>query len=509
MRDNVPIAAAAALALVAGVHRHLAPIDFSPQGGLSLSELKGKEMAGVLKIFNTLTDQLEEFHPLNEKFVGMYTCGPTVYASAHIGNFRTFVFEDVLKRFLSFKGFQVKHVMNITDVDDKTIRDSKATEPAQLREYTDHFTQGFFEDCKQLKMAPPEVVCHATAHIPEMIALIELLRDKGFTYEKEGSVYYRISQFQDYGKLAKLDAEGIRAGARVDVDEYEKQDARDFVLWKAAKPGEPSWESPFGPGRPGWHIECSAMSLKYLGETFDLHCGAVDLIFPHHENEIAQSEAATGKPFVRYWMHGEHLIVNGEKMSKSKGNYFTLQDLLQRGLNPLVIRYALASVPYKRKLNFTDDAVHQAESALKRLEELRLRLTTDPLKLTHNEILQAHAHEAQQRFEQAMDDDLNTAQALAAIFDLVREANTALAENSLCSEDAALILAILEKFNGVLQFWEPLERTLDQQIQELIEQRNQARQARNFARSDEIRAKIYTMGYVIEDTREGVRWKKR
>jgi cysteinyl-tRNA synthetase len=463
----------------------------------------------VLKIHNTLTDQLEEFHPLQENFVGMYTCGPTVYACAHIGNFRTFVFEDILKRYLQFKGIRVRHVMNITDVDDKTIRDSGASTPAQLREYTDQYTRAFFEDCAQLKIEPPEVICHATTHIAEMIALIETLRDKGYTYEKEGSVYYRIAQFGEYGQLAKLDVDGIRAGARVDVDEYEKQDARDFVLWKAAKAGEPSWDSPFGPGRPGWHIECSAMSLKYLGETFDLHCGAVDLIFPHHENEIAQSQAATGKPFVRYWMHGEHLIVNGEKMSKSKGNYFTLRDLLQRGLDPLAIRYTLASVPYRRKLNFTDDALHQAESALKRLKELQLRLHTDSLKPGSNPILQARTIEALDRFAQAMDDDLNTAQALAAIFDLVRDANSALAEGSLHTEDATQLLQALEQCNSVLQFWEPLQLDLDRQIQELIEQRNQARLAKNYARSDEIRAKILEMGFVIEDTREGVRWKKR
>lgn len=463
----------------------------------------------MLKIHNTLTDKLEEFHPIEKNHAGIYTCGPTVYAWAHIGNFRTFVFEDVMKRYLQFRGYGVKHVMNITDVDDKTIRDSGASTPAQLQEYTNQYTQAFFEDCAQLKIQPPDVICHATTHIPEMIALVETLRNKGFTYEKEGSVYYRIAQFKEYGQLAKLDVDGIRAGARVDVDEYEKQDARDFVLWKAAKAGEPSWDSPFGPGRPGWHIECSAMSLKYLGETFDLHCGAVDLIFPHHENEIAQSQAATGKPFVRYWMHGEHLIVNGEKMSKSKGNYFTLRDLLKRGLDPLVIRYTLASVPYRRKLNFTDDALHQAESALKRLKDLQLRLHTDSLQAGNNPILQARTREALDQFTQAMDDDLNTAQALAVIFDLVRDANTALAEGNMRSEDASLLLETLERFNSVLQFWEPLQLDLDRQIQELIEQRNQARQAKNFARADEIRAKILEMGFVIEDTREGVRWKKR
>jgi cysteinyl-tRNA synthetase len=293
------------------------------------------------------------------------------------------------------------------------------------------------------------------------------------------------------------------------MDEYEKQDARDFVLWKAAKEGEPSWDSPFGPGRPGWHIECSAMSLKYLGETFDLHCGAVDLVFPHHENEIAQSEAATGKPFVKYWVHGEHLIVNGEKMAKSKGNFFTLRTLLKKEIAPLVIRYALASVPYRRKLNFTEDALHQAESSIRRLKELQLKLSTEPFPAGNNQIIQARTHEAAKLFAEALDDDLNTAQALAALFDLVREVNTAMAGGNLLAGDAALLLETLEGMNGILQFWEPLQRDLDQPIEKLIEERNQARTTKNFALADQIRAKILELGYIIEDTREGVRWKKQ
>ncbi len=462
----------------------------------------------MLKIYNTLNDELEEFRPLSGNLVRMYACGPTVYAFAHIGNFRTFVFEDVLKRYLRFKGFEVKHVMNITDVDDKTIRDSQAKDPIRLKEYTDQFTSAFFEDCDRLQIDRPEVISHATTHIPEMIDLISRLKNKGYTYEKEGSVYFSIARFKNYGRLSKLNADGILTGASVDVDEYEKQDARDFVLWKASKPGEPYWESPFGPGRPGWHIECSAMSLKYLGETFDLHCGAVDLIFPHHENEIAQSEAATGKPFVRYWVHGEHLIVNGEKMSKSKGNYFTLRDLLQRGIDPLAIRYTLASVPYRRKLNFTNDALHQSESALKRLQELQLRLLTEKFPEGENDLFSARIHQALQQFEQAMDDDLNTAQALASIFDLVREANTLMASGDCRTGNVSVLLETLEKMNGVLQFWKPVQLNLDRQIQDLIEQRNLARRGKNFALADEIRGKMLAMGYIIEDTREGVRWKK-
>lgn len=464
----------------------------------------------MLKIHNTLSGQLEEFCPLNENRVQMYTCGPTVYDFAHIGNFRTFVFEDVLKRYLKFKGLRVKHVMNITDVDDKTIRNSGATEPKKLREYTDRFTHAFLEDCENLRIDKPDPIVHATDHIEDMVSMIQGLQAKGYTYEKEGSVYFKISNFKDYGKLSKLNLDGIKIGARVDVDEYEKQDARDFVLWKASKTGEPFWESALGRGRPGWHIECSAMSMKYLGETFDLHCGAVDLIFPHHENEIAQSEAYSGKPFVRYWVHGEHLIVGGERMAKSKGNYFTLRDLVvHRGINPLAIRYTLLSVPYKRQLNFTFDAIHQADSSLKRLQDLMLRLTTEALGPGQNDKIQALMVEALQKFEQAMDDDLNTAQALAAIFDWVRVINTALAENNFHQEDRLAALQTMEKFNEVFQLWKPLELRLDDQVQTLIDQRNQARRARDFALADQIRDRLYEMGYSIEDTKEGVRWKKR
>jgi len=463
----------------------------------------------VLRIFNTLSGRLEEFHPLIENQVRMYACGPTVYDFAHIGNFRTFVFEDILKRFLRFKGFQVKHVMNVTDVDDKTIRNSGATEPKKLREYTDRFTQAFLEDCESLRIEKADLLVHATDHIDDMVAMILRLKAKGYTYEKDGSTYFKISQFKDDGRLSKLDVEGIRAGARVDVDEYEKQDARDFVLWKASKKGEPHWETPLGPGRPGWHIECSAMSMKYLGESFDLHCGAVDLIFPHHENEIAQSEADSEKPFVHYWVHGEHLVVEGERMAKSKGNFLTLRELVSRGIDPLSVRYTLLSVPYKRQLNFTFDALHQAESSLKRIRDFLLRLTTEVLKSGKNEGVQALCVETLERFEQALDDDLNTAQALAAVFDLVRDLNTVLAERALYEEDRAAVLRTMGRMNEVLNLWELPNRALDEQIQRLIDERNQARRNRNFALADQIRDQLFEMGYLIEDTKEGVRWKKR
>ena len=463
----------------------------------------------MLKISNTLSGKLEEFHPLDENQVRMYTCGPTVYDYAHIGNFRTFVFQDVLKRYLTFKGYQICHVMNITDVDDKTIRNSGASNPIQLRKYTDRFTAAFFEDCGRLHIVRPDVVAHATDHISEMVALIQTLNSKGFTYEKEGSIYFRISQFKDYGKLSKLDAEGIMAGARVDVDEYGKQDARDFVLWKATKNGEPHWETTLGPGRPGWHVECSAMSMKYLGESFDLHCGAVDLVFPHHENEIAQSEAATEKPFVRYWMHGEHLIVEGEKMSKSKGNFYTLRDLEEKGIDPLAVRYALQSVPYRRQLNFTFDLLHQAGKSLARLQDFKLRLTTEKVKPGSSQKIQDTTAAALRDFERAMDDDLNTAQALAAVFDWVRDLNTELSEGRFLEDDRQTALRALERFNQVLELWQSDDAEIDDKIRSLIEQRTQARKSRNFALADQIRDQIHELGYVIEDTKEGIRWKKR
>ena len=463
----------------------------------------------VLKISNTLSGHLEEFKPLEDNLVRMYTCGPTVYGYAHIGNFRTFIFEDVLKRYLRFKGYRIKHVMNITDVDDKTIRDSRAKDPSQLREYTDQYTAAFMEDCRQLRIEEPDLVVHATDHIPEMVSLIERLTTKGHTYEKDGSIYFRIASFKDYGKLSKLDTEGIKPGARVDVDEYEKQDARDFVLWKAPKPEEPFWTTSIGSGRPGWHIECSAMSMKYLGDSFDLHCGGVDNIFPHHENEIAQSESVTGKPFVRYWMHGEHLIVEGEKMSKSKGNYYTLRDLLQKGIDPLDVRYILLSIPYKHKLNFTFDALRQARSSLKRLQDFRIRLKADQSPLGAAAELHPLLKQAREQFEQAMDDDLNTAQALAALFELVREINIAMDKKGVSKEDRAAIQNTVDEMNEVFDILAEPEAEMDSRIRELIEQRNAARKARNFPLADQFRAQIYEMGYIIEDTREGTRWKKR
>jgi cysteinyl-tRNA synthetase len=326
----------------------------------------------MLKLHNTLTNADEEFHPLEEGVVRFYTCGPTVYDYAHIGNFRTFVFQDLLRRYLEHRNYRVIHVMNITDVDDKTIHNARA-QGMTLRDYTAKYTEAFLADCKTLRIEMPGLMPRATDHIPEMVALIQKLEEKGYTYRKDGSIYFSIAHFPGYGRLSKADFSGAQAGARVDTDKYDKENARDFVLWKAKKEGEDFWETDIGPGRPGWHIECSAMSMKYLGETFDIHCGGVDLIFPHHENEIAQSESATGKPFVRYWVHPEFLIVEGEKMSKSKDNFFRLKDLLDQGHSPEAIRYLLLSVHYRKQLNFTMDGLRQAQSSIQRLEDFLLR----------------------------------------------------------------------------------------------------------------------------------------
>src|SRR5713101_5625164 len=328
-----------------------------------------------IHLHNTLTGKTEPLVPLHPGEVRIYTCGPTVYDFAHIGNFRTFVFQDILRRFLRMAGYRVVQAMNMTDVDDRIIHNAAAA-GIGIREYTDKYAQAFIEDMRAMSLEQPEHLIRATDHIDDMVQLVERLREKTFTYVSDGSIYYRIAKFPDYGKLSKIDLTGIQAGARVEVDRYEKADARDFALWKAAKPGEHSWHTRLGPGRPGWHLECSAMAMKYLGETLDIHTGGVDLTFPHHENEIAQSQAATGKPFVRCWLHAEHLIIDGEKMSKSLGNFYTLRDLFANGQKPSTIRLLLASVPYRRQLNFTMDSLQQAASSVERLRNFAARLAT-------------------------------------------------------------------------------------------------------------------------------------
>src|SRR5437667_1530809 len=407
----------------------------------------------TLRLYNTLTARVDEFRPLEGNQVRMYTCGPTVYDYAHIGNFRTFVRQDILRRDLRYRGYEVRQVMNLTDVDDKTIRNAREA-GLELRDFTAKYIEAFEVDRKLLNLETPEFLVRATDHIEDMIRLVQVLADKGYAYrsegQSEGSIYFRVEKFKDYGKLSKVDLSGIRAGARVDADEYDKANPRDFVLWKAAKEGEPYWDSPFGPGRPGWHLECSVMAMKYLGETFDIHSGGTDLAFPHHENEIAQSEAATGKPFARFWLHAEHLTVNGEPMAKSSRNCCTLRDLIvERHYKPTAIRYLLSEVPFRKPLNFTFDGLHQAQKSLERLRNFRYRLTMEKFPPGEGAGLQARAQAARKAFEDALDDNLNTAEALAAIFNLVTEGNTAMDRGEFRDGDRAAFLDVLERWDRV------------------------------------------------------------
>jgi cysteinyl-tRNA synthetase len=464
----------------------------------------------MLKLTNTLTGSEEVFTPMDGTHVRMYTCGPTVYDYAHIGNFRAYVFEDVLRRQLLSKGWKLTHVMNITDIDDKIINRSIEL-GVDIRTYTKPFTEAFFEDSKILRIQPPDLVTPATDHIPEMIELVEKLLAADYAYREGDSIYFRISRFPEYGRLSRLDKRELKIGARIDADEYEKEEPRDFVLWKAPKdPREPRWKAPFGEGRPGWHIECSAMAMKYLGATLDMHCGGVDNIFPHHENEIAQSEAATGKPFARFWIHGEHLLVEGAKMSKSKGNFYTLRDLLDRGYDPTAIRLELLRVPYRKQLNFTLEGLKGAQSSLDRIKDFLFRLNTASLTATAN--MGDAIRAARDQFEAAMDDDLNTAQALAAMFELVRQANIALSEGKLGEDDRKGILEFFAVLDDRLAIVPALEKAVDSddtQIEALIAQRNQARKDRDFALSDKLRDELLRLGVVIEDTKEGTRWRRK
>ncbi len=462
----------------------------------------------ALNFYNTLNRRLEPFEPLEGNRVRMYSCGPTVYNFVHIGNLRTFTFQDVLRRYLRHCGYELFHVMNVTDVDDKIIR--SAGEAGQsLAEYTAEYRKAFEADTAQLRLETPERVTPATEHIGEMIELIRRLEQKGLTYQSEGSTYYRIAGFDAYGKLSHLDVKGIKAGARVDQDEYDKDDVRDFALWKASKPDEPSWESPYGAGRPGWHIECSAMAMKYLGESFDIHTGGVDLVFPHHENEIAQAEGASGKPFVRFWLHAEHLLVDGQKMSKSLGNFYTLRDLIERGFSTDAIRYLLASVPYRKQLNFTFDGLKAAQTAIERLRNFKRRLDSETFPAGSNPDVSALAHEAQKKFEAGMDDDLNTAQALGAVFEFVRDVNTKMDAGEFQADNVADAIGILDLFDSifdVLQVEEAGQVAADE-IERLIGERLAARKARDFARSDAIRDDLKARGVILEDTPGGTRWK--
>ncbi len=464
----------------------------------------------ALRFYNTLTQQVEPFAPLHDNVVRMYTCGPTVYNFVHIGNLRAFTFQDILRRWLRAHGYELDHVMNITDVEDKIIRNATA-EHKSIGEYTAVYTQAFFDDIATLRLQQPERWVKATEHIDDMAAAIEKLQDKGFTYVSEGSVYYRIANFPSYGKLSHNDFSGIRAGARVDVDEYDKADARDFVLWKAQKEGEPAWETPLGPGRPGWHIECSVMAMKYLGETLDIHTGGVDLAFPHHENEIAQSEALTGKPFVRFWLHSEHLSIDGQKMSKSLGNFYTLRDLLGMGYPPEVIRYQLAAVPYRKKLNFTFDGLKAAATSIDRLRNYKRRLETAKLGDGANEKLIERTAAATNAFNEALDDDLNTAEALAAAFEYIRDTNTAMDAGEFLDGNKPAAFEFLNHFDSVFDVLKPsaISGALsDADIDAKIAERQAAKKAKDFARADQVRKDLAAQGVILEDTKEGVRWKR-
>ncbi|HET7893273.1 MAG TPA: cysteine--tRNA ligase [Candidatus Sulfotelmatobacter sp.] len=493
----------------------------------------------ALRLFNTMSSQIEEFRPLRDREVRMYACGPTVYDYGHIGNFRTFVAVDILRRFLRQSGYSIRHVMNITDVDDKIIRNA-ARDGVGVQQYTAKYEKAFLEDAAMIGIEEPTLV-RATEHIPEMAAFVATLVEKGFAYRTDdGSYYFRIAKFPQYGKLSKRDFSGMLDGARVDVDEYDKDSARDFALWKAPKPGEASWDTAIGPGRPGWHLECSVMSMHELGETFDLHAGGEDLVFPHHENEIAQSESFTGKEFARFWFHARFLLVEGEKMSKSLGNFFTLRDLVLKGHKPSSIRYLLASVPYRNQLNFTFDGLKQAAVSVDRLRNFRLRLTAGNFPDGSSPEMQSLAADTVARITAALDDDLNTAQAQGAIFEMVRQANAAADSSGIKKDDVAPLLAALTRFDEIFDVlndddapkmkrvlgWaisEGREKDIsnelraaiqsgklsDADIDAKIESMKAARAARDFKTSDAIRNELADAGILVEITKDGIRWRRK
>ena len=462
----------------------------------------------MLSIYNTMTRKKQDFEPLEEGVVRIYSCGPTVYDFPHIGNLRTFLFADIVARYLKRSGFTVHNVMNITDVDDKTIRGSQA-EGVSLGEYTAKYADFFLQDLDTLRIQPAWQYPRATEHIDQMLEVVEALVEKGHAYEHEGSVYFDISSYPNYGKLSGVvpEEQETREFGRLDQDEYELDDARDFVLWKASKEDEPSWDSPWGPGRPGWHIECSAMSIEYLGNTIDMHLGGVDLIFPHHENEVAQSEAYTGQQFVRHWVHPEHLIVEGEKMSKSKGNFHTLRDLLERGYDPIAIRHLLMSAHYRRQLNFTLEGLDQSQQALSRLWDFADRVAEIPDDAS-GEGLEDEVAVALKKFNEELDDDLNVPGAMAAVFELMREVNPLLTEAKVGADGARRVLDFLADVDTVLGIIEHDKGSVDEEIEALMAERAQAREEKNWARSDEIRDELLAQGIVIEDTPQGPRWRR-
>ena len=478
----------------------------------------------MIEFFNTMAGRKETFIPIVPGEVKIYTCGPTVYDFGHVGNFRAYLFEDLLKRFLLFMGFKVTHVMNITDIDDKTIRGAR-DQGVDLNTYTRKYIDAFFVDLDILKVARADHYPQATEHIPEMVAIVKGLLQKGFAYEKDGSVYFSIAKFPSYGRLSKINREELQPGQRVDLDEYEKESVHDFALWKAKKEGEPFWETDIGPGRPGWHIECSAMSSKYLGETFDIHCGGVDNIFPHHENEIAQSEAFTGKPFVNYWLHCHHLIRDGEKMSKSRGNTITVTEILKVKNNRAALRFLLLSTHYRKTLNFTFDALDQAEAALNRINEFAGEVKSGNFPEGETGAVQKIVRDAEKKFREGLSDDLNISVAMTAVFNLVKKANTLISQDKVKKKDAEKISSFLESINGVLGVIHPLPisylkgridvhaeasgdiKVLSKEKKEKIDRRERARAERDFGLADKLRQELIEDGIVLEDTKDGVRWK--
>jgi cysteinyl-tRNA synthetase len=466
-----------------------------------------------LKLYNTLSREKETFIPLVPGEVRMYSCGPTVYNQPHIGNLRTFLWSDLLRRYLEYRGLKVRQIMNITDVDDKIIRNANAA-GQDINTYSAPFIKQFHDDLTALRIRPAEAYPRATEYIPQMVTLVERLNAKGHTYDAGGSTYFRVATLPDYGKLSRVEMATESEFTRIDSDEYEKEGARDFVLWKAKKDGEPSWPTKIGDGRPGWHLECSAMSMGLLGETFDIHTGAVDLIFPHHENEIAQSEGATGKPFVRYWVHGEHLNIDQQKMSKSLGNIYTLAEIRGMNYDPVVLRYALLSVPHRTKLNFTNQSLDDAKNAIGRIDSFLIRLdevaTSAPRDAAHAD---DHADALIGRFltdfGAAMDDDLNTAGALGALFTFIRDGNIALDAGRISASDAAGMKAAMMRIDPVLDIFPKREEALDAEIEDMIAARNAARKARNFAESDRIRDALLAHGITLEDTPGGTRWRRK
>ena len=462
----------------------------------------------TIRLHDTLSGEIRPLEPLEAGHVGIYSCGPTVYGPTHIGNFRSFLFADVLVRYLRYSGLNVTWVMNITDIDDKIIKGAAAI-GTSIDELTGRWLDVFLADAAAVRMTRPDVLPRATQHIEEMVGLIEKLLERGHAYRTDdGSIFFRISSWPAYGTLARLDPEQMRVGERVEADEYGKDDVRDFVLWKGPKPGEPSWDTAIGPGRPGWHIECSAMSIRHLGASFDIHTGGVDLIFPHHEDEIAQSEAATGKPFVRTWLHSAHLQMSGAKMAKSTGNVARVKDLLESGIEPRALRYALISVHYRAGLNYTPDSLAAAAAAVDRLDALAAALAAYREERPDDPELTASLDAARSAFEAALDDDVNISAALGALFDLVRELNRRIDARSLSTADAGRAADWLRQTDRVLGVLPEEADALEAELQALLDERVAARTARDWAASDRLRDELAARGIAVEDTRDGQRWRR-